>query len=319
MLGKSPPMREVFDFVQRVAPTKTSLLITGESGTGKELVARALHGLSERRDRPFVAVNCGAIPENLLESELFGHVKGSFTGAVANKLGLFEVADGGTLFLDEIGDMPLALQVKVLRAIQDKTFKRVGGTQDIHVDVRILCATNRDLDEEVRAGRFREDLFYRLNVIEVHLPALRERREDIPQFVHFFLDKYARELGREVSEVDPAVISALESYPFPGNVRELENLMERAVTLARGPRITLDCLPPSVLRRREDPPDEPLCEGGVDLNEVLASYESKLLRAALAQTGGVKKRAAALLGVSFRSFRYRLEKLGLDDGREDEE
>jgi two-component system, NtrC family, response regulator PilR len=319
MLGKSAPMREVFDFVQRVAPTKTSLLITGESGTGKELVARALHGLSERRDKPFVAVNCGAIPENLLESELFGHVKGSFTGAVANKLGLFEVADGGTLFLDEIGDMPLALQVKVLRAIQDKTFKRVGGTQDIQVDVRILCATNRDLDTEVREGRFREDLFYRLNVIEVHLPALRERREDIHQLVHFFIDKYARELGREVSDVDPAVIAALESHPFPGNVRELENLMERAVTLARGPRVTLDCLPPGILRRREEPPVEALAQGGVDLNELLASYESKLLRAALAQSGGVKKRAAALLGVSFRSFRYRLEKLGLDDGREDEE
>jgi two-component system response regulator PilR (NtrC family) len=312
-------MREVFDVVQRVAPTRTSLLITGESGTGKELVARALHSLSERRDRPFVAVNCGAIPENLLESELFGHVKGSFTGAVANKLGLFEVADGGTLFLDEIGEMPLALQVKVLRAIQLKTFKRVGGTQDIHVDVRIVCATNRNLDEEVRGGRFREDLFYRLNVIEIRLPPLRERIDDISQLVHFFIDKYARELGREVSEIDPSVIAALESYPFPGNVRELENLMERAVTLARGPRISLDCLPPTVLGRREETEVEAIPEAGVDLDELLARYEKRLLRAALERAGGVKKRAAALLHVSFRSFRYRLEKLGLDDGSPDEE
>jgi two-component system, NtrC family, response regulator PilR len=320
MLGKSPKMREVFDFVQRVAPTRTSLLITGESGTGKELVARALHSLSERSSAPFVAVNCGAIPDNLLESELFGHVKGSFTGAVANKLGLFEVADNGTLFLDEIGEMPLPLQVKVLRAIQDRTFKRVGGTQDIHVDVRILCATNRDLEEEVREGRFREDLFYRLNVIEVHLPPLRERREDIAPLVHFFLDKYSRELGRTVNEVDPSVISALETYGFPGNVRELENLMERAVTLARSSRISLDCLPPNVLRRRDEDVDagDALPENGVDLNELLARYETKLLRAALEQAGGVKKRAAALLHVSFRSLRYRLEKLGLDDGEDDE-
>jgi two-component system response regulator PilR (NtrC family) len=318
MLGKSPRMREVFDFVERVAPTKTSLLITGESGTGKELVARALHRLSERRDRPFVAVNCGAIPENLLESELFGHVKGSFTGAVANKLGLFEVADGGTLFLDEIGEMPLALQVKVLRAIQDRTFKRVGGTQDIHVDVRILCATNRDLVEEVHAGRFREDLYYRLNVIEVHLPPLRERREDIPQFVRYFTEKYSRELGREIHEVDPAVFAALESHPFPGNVRELENLIERAVTLCRGPRIGLECLPPALLRPRAEIDVDALPEGGVDLNGLLARYETQLLRAALEQSGGVKKRAAALLGVTFRSFRYRLEKLGLDDGSDDE-
>jgi two-component system response regulator PilR (NtrC family) len=312
MLGRSPRMKEVFDFVHRVAGSKTNLLITGESGTGKELVARAVHSLSDRKERPFVAINCGAIPENLLESELFGHVKGAFTGAVANKLGLFEVADGGTLFLDEIGEMPLSLQVKVLRAIQDKTFKRVGGTHDVRVDVRILCATNRDLEAEVRGGRFREDLFYRLNVIEVRLPPLRERCEDIAHLARFFIEKYARELGRRVSEAAPEVIAALEAYPFPGNVRELENLIERAVTLAPSERITLDCLPPGVLERHAPVAMGSIPEGGADLNALLETYERSLLLEALERSGGVKKRAAALLGVSFRSFRYRLEKLGLD-------
>ncbi len=316
MLGRSPRMKEVFDFVHRVAGSKTNLLITGESGTGKELVARAVHSLSDRKGRPFVAVNCGAIPENLLESELFGHVKGAFTGAVANKLGLFEVADGGTLFLDEIGEMPLTLQVKVLRAIQDKTFKRVGGTHDVRVDVRILCATNRDLEAEVRAGRFREDLFSRLTVSEVKLPPLRERSEDIAHLARFFLEKYARELGRHVSDAAPEVIAALEAYAFPGNVRELENLIERAVTLAPGERITLDCLPPGLLERRDAEPASRIPEGGTDLDALLASYERSLLLEALERSGGVKKRAAALLGVSFRSFRYRLEKLGLDSDSE---
>jgi len=313
MMGKSPRMKEVFDFVHRVAPTKTNLLITGESGTGKELIARAVHALSDRKERPFVAINCGAIPENLLESELFGHVKGSFTGAIANKVGLFEVADGGTLFLDEIGEMPLSLQVKVLRAIQDRTFKRVGGTNDVRVDVRILCATNRDLEADVKTGRFREDLFYRLNVIEVKLPPLRERIEDIAPLVHHFLQKYGREIDKPVRETAAEVIAALESYRFPGNVRELENLVERAVTLASGPRITLECLPPAVLRRSEPAPVDALPESGANLNDLLATYERLLLSAALERAGGVKKRAAALLGISFRSFRYRLEKLGMDD------
>jgi len=314
MLGRSARMKEVFDFVHRVSASKTNLLITGESGTGKELVARAVHALSDRKDRPFVAVNCGAIPENLLESELFGHVKGAFTGAVANKLGLFEVADGGTLFLDEIGEMPLSLQVKVLRAIQDRIFKRVGGTTDVRVDVRILCATNRDLTVEVRKGRFREDLFYRLNVIEVKLPPLRERPEDISHLAHAFIERFSRDMAKGAIEVAPEVISALESYTFPGNVRELENLIERAVTLARGDRLTLDCLPPNVLERRapDAAPATRIPPSGANLEELLAAYERGLLLEALERTGGVKKRAAALLGVSFRSFRYRLEKLGLD-------
>jgi two-component system response regulator PilR (NtrC family) len=318
MLGRSAKMKEVFEFVHRVASSKTNLLITGESGTGKELVARAVHALSDRRERPFVAVNCGAIPENLLESELFGHVKGAFTGAVANKLGLFEVADGGTLFLDEIGEMPLSLQVRVLRAIQDRTFKRVGGTTDIHVDVRILCATNRDLEAEVRGGRFREDLFYRLNVIEVRLPPLRDRAEDIVHLARFFIEKFCRELDRPAADATPDVLAALEAYGFPGNVRELENIIERAVTLCASGHITIDCLPRHVLDRPEPPapssPAVPLPERGADLNAMLATYERDLLREALRRTHGVKKRAAAHLGISFRSLRYRLEKLGLDDG-----
>ena len=319
MLGKSPRMRKVFELVRQVAPTRTNILITGESGTGKELVARALHSLSDRASRAFVAINCGAIPENLLESELFGHVKGSFTGAVSHKEGLFEAADGGTLFLDEIGEMPLSLQVKVLRALQDRTFKRVGGTSDIRVDVRILAATNRVLAADVRAGRFREDLFYRLNVIEVELPPLRERAVDIAEFVHFFAERFSAELGRESCEVDPALLRILEGYPFPGNVRELENLMERAVTLAGGRRITRDCLPAIVLDPEPAPRTSLIPPEGADLNELIAEFERGLLRSALERSGGVKKRAASLLGVSFRSFRYRLEKLGLADAEPGDE
>ena len=317
LTGKSPRMVKVFELVRQVAPSKTNILITGESGTGKELVARAIHGLSGRKDQPFVAVNCGAIPENLLESELFGHVKGSFTGAISNKLGLFEVANHGTLLLDEIGEMPLSLQVKVLRALQDRTFKPVGGTTDTCVDVRILCATNRVLEDEVRAGRFREDLFYRLNVIEVNLPPLRERVQDIAALVHLFVAKFATALDKDVVQVDPEVLSVLERHSFPGNVRELENLIERAVTLARGESITAGCLPDGVRYPTRPEAPERLPDAGNDLNAMLASYEEELLREALERAGGVKKRAASLLGISFRSLRYRLEKLGLEDASRD--
>ena len=296
IVGKSARMQEIFALVRQVAPTRANILVTGESGTGKELIARAIHNLSDRRDAPFVAVNCGAIPENLLESELFGPVKGSFTGASANTPGLFEVANGGTLFLDEIGEMELGLQVKVLRAIQHRTFQRVGGTSEIHVDVRILCSTNRRLDLEVREGRFREDLFYRLNVIEIQLPPLRERPEDLPQLVQHFAEKYSSELGKDV--------------------RELENVVERAVTLARTNRITLDCLPGTVRRPAEPAQQARIPAAGVNLDGLLAAYETSLIQEALQRTGGVKKRAAQLLGVTFRSLRYRLEKLRLDDGSE---
>jgi two-component system response regulator PilR (NtrC family) len=312
MMGKSPRMQEVFALVRQVAPTRANILISGESGTGKEVVARAIHSMSDRRDRPMVSINCGAIPENLLESELFGHVKGSFTGAIANKMGLFEVADGGTILLDEIGELPLSLQVKVLRAIQDRTFTRVGGTSEVRVDVRILCATNRVLDVEVRAGRFREDLFYRLNVIEVELPPLRERTDDIPELVRHFVARYAAELGKEVLDVSPDAMALLESYSYPGNVRELENLIERAVTLASSSCITPVCFPETLHRPPETVSHGDIPAGGADLTELLAEYEEKLLREALRQAGGVKKRAASLLRISFRSFRYRLEKLGLD-------
>jgi two-component system response regulator PilR (NtrC family) len=313
IVGKSARIGEVLELARQVATTRTNILITGESGTGKDLIARAIHSLSERRERAFVAINCGAIPENLLESELFGHVKGSFTGALANKMGLFEVADGGTLLLDEVGELPLGLQVKLLRAIQERTFKRVGGTTDVRVDVRIVCATNRNLEEEVREGRFREDLFYRLNVIEIKLPALRERPEDVAALVRHFMAKFAGDLQRRELEIDAAALALLEQYHYPGNVRELENIIERAVTLAPGSRITVECLPANVLRKPELPAGGRIPAGGCSLDQMLADYERSLLREALERAGGVKKRAAALAGVSFRSFRYRLEKLGMTD------
>ena len=317
VMGHSPRIQEVHDLVRQVAPTRANVLITGESGTGKELVARATHALSDRSDKPFVAINCGAIPENLLESELFGHIKGSFTGATTNKMGLFELADRGTLFLDEIGEMALALQVKVLRAIQQRTFKRVGGTSDIRVDARIVAATNRDLGEDVRQGRFREDLYYRLNVIEIPIPPLRDRAEDIPELTRYFMSRCSEQIGRAVDGIEPAAMATLERYSFPGNVRELENVVERAVTLARSDLITLDCLPNVV--REEAPRRAPLGElpaEGVNLERLMADYERTLLSQALQRCGGVKKRAAELLGISFRSLRYRLEKLGIDASHE---
>jgi len=313
IIGNSQPMQRVFDLVNRVAATRANVLITGESGTGKEMVARAIHAEGDRADRAFVALNCAAIPENLLESELFGHVKGAFTGAVQNKEGLFELADGGTLFLDEIGELTLPIQVKLLRAIQEKTFRRVGGTEDGHVDVRIVAATNRRLEDEVSAGRFREDLFYRVNVIEIPLPPLRERVDDIPLLISHFIDKYSRDLGKEVERFSEEAMACLLAYPFPGNVRELENVVERAAALSRGTVIGRESLPPSLLapvareRSARIPPE------GIDLEAEVDEFERALLAEALAMCGGVKKKAAQLVGVSFRSFRYRLEKLGLDD------
>jgi two-component system response regulator PilR (NtrC family) len=316
IVGTSPAMRRVLDFIAQVADTRANVLISGESGTGKEVVARGIHRASERRDAPFVALNCGAIPENLLESELFGHVKGAFTGAVQNKAGLFEVAQSGSVFLDEIAELGLQLQVKLLRVIQERVFRRVGGTTDVRFDARIVAATNRKLADEVRDGRFREDLYYRLNVIEIPLPPLRERRDDIPLLVEHFVEKYSRELGKTVDGVDGDALALLHAHPFPGNVRELENVIERAVALCRGPRIGVDLLPPALVERRAAPRDAP--PRGANLDELVSSYERGLLLEALEQAGGVKKRAAARLGITFRSFRYRLEKLGLDGGGEEE-
>ena len=320
LVGSSTVLARVHELIAQVASTRTNVLVSGESGTGKELVARAIHDLSERRDKPFIAVNCGAIPENLLESELFGHVRGAFTGAVSNKPGLVETADGGTLFLDEIGELPASLQVKLLRLIQDKTLRRVGGNHDQRVDVRIVAATNRDLRAEVQGGRFREDLYYRLNVIQIALPPLRERMEDVPLLVQHFLEKYRRELGKSVTGVSPAAMEKILAHRFPGNVRELENLIERAVALARGPTLGVEVLPASVLEPGGPSQPQPrTATPGGNLDEVLASYERGLLADALARAGGVKKRAARLLGISFRSFRYRLEKLGLDGAGNDED
>jgi two-component system response regulator PilR (NtrC family) len=289
IVGTSPAMRRVLDFVAQVADTRANVLISGESGTGKEVVARAIHRGGERRDAPFVALNCGAIPENLIESELFGHVKGAFTGAVQNKAGLFEVALSGTVFLDEIAELGLQLQVKLLRVLQERVFRRVGGTADVRFDARIVAATNRKLAEEVAAGRFRE------------------------------VERFGRDLGKHVEAVEPEVMARLSDYAFPGNVRELENVIERAVALCRGPRIGVDLLPPVLLERRSVPRGPKAPSSGANLDELVSNYERGLLLDALEQAGGVKKRAAARLGISFRSFRYRLEKLGLDSSEDDEE
>ena len=318
MIGTSSAMQCVFDFVARVADTRANVLITGESGTGKEMVARAIHWGGERREFPFVAVNCAAIPENLLESELFGHVKGAFTGAVQNKTGLFEVADGGTLFLDEVGELPLPLQVKLLRVIQEKTLRRVGDTADYQVNVRLLAATNAHLDEEVSSGHFREDLYYRLNVIEIPLPPLRERTDDIPLLVQHFTEKFVRELDKPIEGISDEVMDLLLKYPFPGNVRELENVIERAVALSRTPVVEVDSLPPSLLDFPAAGDANRIPQEGVDLEALMNDYESGLLLEALRISKGVKKRAARLLGISFRSFRYRLEKLGLEHQKPDE-
>ncbi|MBW2692945.1 MAG: sigma-54-dependent Fis family transcriptional regulator [Deltaproteobacteria bacterium] len=313
IIGNSAVIRRVSELITQVADSKANVLISGESGTGKEVVARAIHRGGPRRDKPFVAVNCAAIPETLLESELFGHVKGAFTGAFQNKEGLFETADEGTLFLDEVGELTLAVQVKLLRAIQEKSFRRVGGSGDSQANVRIIAASNRRLEDEVAAGRFREDLYYRLNVIEIPLPSLRERSEDIPLLAAHFIEKYATELEKDVNLITDDAIARLLEYRFPGNVRELENVIERAVALSRSEVIDLESLPPAVLSPAAcgDSPRITSTEG-IDLESMLNEYESGLLKEALQAANGVKKRAAKLVGVSFRSFRYRLEKLGLD-------
>jgi two-component system response regulator PilR (NtrC family) len=313
LVGTSSAMQKVYDLIAQVAGTKTNVLIGGDSGTGKELVARAIHDQSERRGQPFVAVNCGAIPENLLESELFGHVKGAFTGAVQNKAGLFEMADGGTLFLDEVGELPPALQVKLLRVIQDKTLRRVGGTGDHRVDVRIVAATNRKLEEEISSGRFRDDLYYRLNVIQISLPPLRERMEDVPLLMQHFIEKYSSEEGKEVQSISDAAMDRILAYDFPGNVRELENMIERSVALCRDGVVGPENLPPAILAPKKEETLNRLPPEGGSLEEMVNDFERSLLGEALERSGGVKKKAAALLGISFRSFRYRFEKLGLDD------
>ncbi len=311
-IGKSEPMQKVFALIRQVADTSSTVLITGESGTGKELVAKAIHFSSPRKKKPFVTVNCGALPETLLESELFGYMKGAFTGASSNKQGLFEAANEGTIFLDEISATTPALQIKLLRVLQEREFMRVGGTTGIHVDVHIIAASNKDLLSEVARGAFREDLYYRLNVIPIHLPPLRERKEDIALLVDFFLKKYCRREGDRihVKSVDPDAMHALIHHSWPGNVRELENMIERLVIMVPGDKIQIEHIPDVV--RNVQPCSDLLAmdipEEGIDLEALLENAEKTLLRKALEKTQGIKTEAAKLLRLSFRSFRHRLQK-----------
>ena len=315
LVGRSEPMLALYDLMDRVKDTPVSVLITGESGTGKELVARAMHEDGARSEGPFRSINCGAIPENLIESELFGARKGAFTGATRDTEGLFRSAEGGTLFLDEVGEMPLATQVKVLRALQERKVRPVGDTQEVAVDVRVVAATNRTLPDEVAAGRFREDLYYRLNVVTLSLPPLRERLGDLPLLVEHFLERYGREFGRAGVRLHDDAMHALAAHDWPGNVRELENAIQRGVALARGELITVDALPPELGAASAGPTGLPFSVGpeGVELEDALERYERLLLEGALEAAGGTKTEAARLLGISFRSFRYRLQKLGLDE------
>jgi len=314
IIGRSPKMVELYALIGRVAAVNSAVLISGESGTGKEMVARTTHYNSPRSSRPFVPINCGAIPEQLLESELFGHVKGSFTGAVTSKAGLLEMAQGGTVFLDEVAEMSPMLQVKLLRFLQDHIFRPVGGTEDIEVDVRIMAATNKNLTQMMQQGTFREDLFYRLNVISVELPPLRDRWEDIPLLARNFLELFAARAGRPVMGIAPEAMEILMAYSWPGNVRELENVIERAVALTTADEVRVDDLPASV-RRPPPPPGLPRVEvppEGLDLEQVVADLERNLMQDALQKSGGVQTKAAQLLGINFRSFRYRAKKYGLD-------
>jgi two-component system response regulator PilR (NtrC family) len=316
IIGTSSKMQKIFELVKKISPTKTNILISGDSGTGKELVAKAIHYTSPRRNDPFVILNCGAIPENLLESELFGHMRGAFTGAVSNKRGLFEAAHGGTIFLDEVGELPLPMQVKLLRVIQDGEFTRVGGTDPIRVDVRILSATNKDIEEAVQKGEFREDLFYRLNVIHMRLPRLKERKDDIPLLAQHFLNEFSHELGKTIRHITPEAMKCLINYDYPGNVRELRNIIERAVALESSEALTTQNLLSYIdekrdLTHRDITLDIP--KDGIDLEQVVEDLEKTLILKALEKTKGIKKRAAELLHINFRSMRYRLEKYGLNN------
>ncbi len=305
---KSPKMQELLRLIPKIAASNSNVLITGESGTGKEFVSTAIHNLSSRKERNLVAINCASFPEGLLESELFGHMKGSFTGAVQNKQGLFEVADGGTLFLDEIAEMSVNLQAKLLRVLENGTFRRVGGTGDITVDVRIVSATNKNLAEEISAGRFREDLFYRLNVIPLHIPPLRERKEDIPQLIDHFMGKFSA-AGRRIS---PDAMKLLMSYSWKGNIRELENLIERVLLMTDKAEISSADIPLEITDI--SPQGHLLPEMGkdsVNLDDIIENIEKKYLLEALQLSNGSKTEAARLLNLSFRSFRHRLQKYGI--------
>ncbi len=314
LIGESPQVRKVYDLIKRVSQIKSNILVSGESGTGKELVARAIHELSDRKDRPFVVINCAGIPENLIESELFGYKKGAFTGATTDKEGLFEVADGGTVFLDEVGELPPAIQVKLLRVIQGRTFTAVGGTEEKTVDVRFISATNKDLEKEIIEGNFREDLYFRINVIHIAVPPLRERVGDLHLLARHFLEKFSRDLGKDIKKISAYAMDLLGQYYFPGNVRELENIIERSVALETSSIVLPESLTLSNFRgggleqrrRKHD-----VGPNGIKLDEVMAATEKDFIVQALEMAHGSKQKAAELLDVSMRSLRYRLDKLGL--------
>ncbi|HDJ22293.1 MAG TPA: sigma-54-dependent Fis family transcriptional regulator, partial [Candidatus Aminicenantes bacterium] len=310
MIGKSKKMQEIYSLIEKIAPTETTVLIQGESGTGKEMAARAIHYLSLRREKPFVTINCGALPESLLESELFGHVKGAFTDAVTDKKGMFEVADKGTLFLDEVGEMSPITQVKLLRTLQERKIRRVGGTEEIPIDVRIISATNQDLKKKIKEGFFREDLYYRLNVLSLEMPPLRERKEDIPLLVNHFLQKYCQKLGRGMKRVAPEVYNIFESYPWPGNIRELENVIERVVAIEERETITTSCLPKELLQPEKREIDLEI-KPGFRLNETIEAITRDYVQKALEMSRGKLKEAAELLGVNYRSIRYLVDKFDL--------
>lgn len=313
IIGKSPAMQQVFDLIAQVAPTRSTVLIQGESGTGKELVAKAIHAASTRADGPFVAINCGNIPAELLESEMFGHVRGAYTGATASKKGLFEVADGGSLFLDEIASIPMEIQAKLLRVIQEREFRRLGGVESIRVDVRIIAATNSDLLAAVTRGTFRDDLYYRLNVILIKLPPLRERTEDIPMLAEHFIRKYCAENNRQPATLDPAALKVLMDYDWPGNVRELENVIERAVVLSTSKTLTADLFPRNVTVGVQRSPVEPP-GNGIRLKERVASFERALIKAALEKTEWNQKRAAQLLQVNATTLSEKIKRLKIKAG-----
>ena len=322
-IGNSDAMHRVFDLIQRVAKAPTNILITGESGTGKEMVAKAIHYNGTLKSKPFETVNCGAIPESLMESEMFGHKKGSFTGAIADKPGLFEVASGGIIFLDEVGELPLSVQVKLLRVIQEKVIRRVGGTEDTEVDIRIIAATNRDLEDMVKEGTFREDLYYRLNVIKIIVPPLRDRSGDISILATFFLKKHNERMLTKINGISDDAMEVLVNYDYPGNVRELENIIERTVALEGGATILPESLPPFVStpngRKLASSHEIEVTEEGVDLDKVIGQIEKELLIKAIHTANGVKKRAAKLLNISFRSMRYRVEKYALGNPNDEDD
>jgi len=315
IIGQSPRMKAIFDLIQTVAPQNSRVLITGESGTGKELVARAIHENSSRAQAPFITINCGAFPETLLESELFGYVKGAFTGANENRRGLFQAAHGGTLFMDEIGNMNLAMQVKLYRVLQEGKVRPLGSTEEIDVDVRVIAATNKDLEKAITDGEFREDLFYRLSVIPLHVPSLRDRREDIPLLARHFLERFRKSMEKNIEAISPETMRRLESYDWPGNVRELENTIERAVALESGREISLGVLPdrvvgisPAAAALMARPEEQPFPAEGIDFEQMMGMTEKRYLQAALDKAGGVRTRAAELLKISYRSFRHYAKK-----------